>query len=93
MLSKKVAELEFELYLMQVEKERLLKRLQADPLRKPMACKDCKHFIPHFGYSDGEYHAVNCGHCTAGKSCKHRNADNKTCEYFEYGVYSRLEKP
>ena len=90
MLSKEVKRMEWELEALRRENESLRKQLQAEPEKKPKQCKDCKFFIQHYTYLHGRYSKLDKGHCVAGKSCKDRPADNKKCEYFEFGTYEQL---
>lgn len=45
------------------------------------ACKFCKFYHQHYGKIQGEYHALNCGHCSQLR-IKPRKPEDK-CEHFE----------
>ena len=91
MLSQEARKMEWELEALRRENESLKKLLQAEPEKKPKQCKDCKFFIQHYIRIYGRYSKLDKGHCVAGKSCKDRAADNKKCEYFEFGTYEQLD--
>ena len=44
-------------------------------------CKDCQYFCQHYGYFNGEFKYVFCGHCKLQR-VRHRKPDYKACENF-----------
>lgn len=87
MLANEVKSMEQENEALRYENALLKKRLESDPERKPMLCKDCKFFIRHYVKSGGSFSPIGIGHCTAGRGTKNREAYGKTCDYFEFGDY------
>lgn len=45
-------------------------------------CKDCKHFMQHYVFSDGAFHWAYCGHCIQPK-LRSKKPDSKICDHFE----------
>ena len=45
------------------------------------ACRYCKFYHQHYGKIDGEYHALNCGHCGHLRIKARKPLDE--CEHFE----------
>lgn len=45
------------------------------------ACRYCKFYHQHYGKIDGEYYAINCGHCSHLRIKARQQMDK--CEYFE----------
>lgn len=48
-------------------------------------CKDCQHFIQHYGLDDHELFQVYCGHCRLSRPY-HKKPDKPACENFVPGV-------
>lgn len=94
MLSEQVTRLEKENKALKMKVELLIQQLESDPDRKPKMCRECKFFIQHYGKGRSGYFKINEGHCVAGRRTKNREAEGKTCEYFEFGSYEirNLEK-
>ena len=45
-------------------------------------CIDCKYFFRHYLKNKKAYNEMDCGSCLFQK-LKHKNVDDKACEYFE----------
>ena len=45
------------------------------------ACRYCKFYHQHYGKIDGEYRALNCGHCSHLRIKARKPLDE--CEHFE----------
>lgn len=87
MLANEVKSMEQENEALRYENALLKKRLESDPERRPMLCKDCKFFMQHYIKSGRSFSAIGIGHCVAGRGTKNREAYGKTCDYFEFGDY------
>ena len=49
--------------------------------KQAKACRYCKFYHQHYGKIDGEYHALNCGHCGHLRIKARKPLDE--CEHFE----------
>lgn len=87
MLANEVKSMEQENEALRYENALLKKRLESDPERRPMLCKDCKFFMQHYIKSGRSFSAIGIGHCVAGRGTKNREAEGKTCDNFEFGDY------
>ena len=87
MLANEVKSMEKENEALRYENALLKKRLESDPERRPILCKDCKFFMQHYIKSGRSFSAIGIGHCVAGRGTKNREAYGKTCDYFEFGDY------
>ena len=46
-----------------------------------LLCKDCKHYMQHYGLNKNGFFWLNCGHCTHLRA-GHRCPDQKACKNF-----------
>lgn len=58
-------------------------------MEKPV-CKDCQHFIQHYGNKDGRFFQLNCGHCKIRKKRQNRPSDH-ICKLFSPGIPDLME--
>ena len=73
------------------------RQFKAHELNSFAKCKDCKHFVQHYGLSETAYkpfhpvkcgdqvmflHELYCGHCVGGRSSKRVNTDDRVCNNF-----------
>ena len=49
-------------------------------MEKPK-CRNCIHYIRHYGLNDTRLYRLNCGHCTHGRT-KTRMPDHAACASF-----------
>lgn len=47
-------------------------------------CKNCKHFMQHYGLNEKGIFRLYCGHCTLTRS-KHKRPDQKACSNYIFG--------
>ncbi len=86
MISEKVRIIECENERLKEENEELKRILGTEP-PKPMNCKECVFFIQHYVKAGCQYVKTNAGHCVHGIRMKDRKAEEKKCQYFEFGRY------
>ena len=46
-----------------------------------LCCKNCKHYIQHYGLDEKGLFRLNCGHC-ASLRANHKYPDQKACKNF-----------
>lgn len=44
-------------------------------------CRDCQHYIQHYGIDEKQIFALFCGHCTYMRA-KHKRPNTRACEHF-----------
>lgn len=44
-------------------------------------CSDCQHFIQHYGFFEGAFRKVYCGHCIQPK-LRSRKPDSNICQLY-----------
>ena len=48
---------------------------------KNLNCKNCSHYIQHYGLNGKGFFRLNCGHCTFTRA-GHKRPEQKACESF-----------
>lgn len=65
------------------ELEQKIEQMKED-CRHTFICKNCKHFIQHYGKDEKRgFFELNCGHCIGTQRVKRKEPNDKSCNIFE----------